>query len=108
FPLFDTAPLLSLDSFVNLLLLIPFLTGLAFTFPVFIVPLVEIKLISVKQLTSARKWVYVLVALAVGIVDPDPTFISVIPIIVPVYILYEVTILASKRIESQRFKRQNS
>ncbi|MGI0083887.1 MAG: twin-arginine translocase subunit TatC [Nitrososphaerales archaeon] len=108
FPLFDTAPLLSLDSFVNLLLLIPFLTGLAFTFPVFIVPLVEIRLISVKQLTSARKWVYVLVALAVGIVDPDPTFISVIPIIVPVYILYEITIFVSKRIESQRFKRQNS
>ncbi len=108
FPLFDTAPLLSLNSFVNLLLLIPFLTGLAFTFPVFIIPLVEIRLISVKQLSAARKWVYVLVALAVGIVDPDPTFISVIPIIVPVYILYEITVFVSKRIEAQRSKRQNS
>ena len=108
FPLFDTAPLLSLNAFVNLLLLIPFLTGLAFTFPVFIIPLVEIRLISVKQLSAARKWVYVLVALAVGIVDPDPTFISVIPIIVPVYILYEITVFVSKRIESQRSKRQNS
>lgn len=108
FPLFDTAPLLSLNSFVNLLLLIPFLTGLAFTFPVFIIPLVEIRLISVKQLSTARKWVYVLVALAVGIVDPDPTFISVIPIIVPVYILYEITVFVSKRIEAQRSKRQNS
>jgi sec-independent protein translocase protein TatC len=99
---FAVAQLLPLDSFVNLLLLIPLLTGIAFTFPVFLVPLVEIRVLSVKQLTAARKWVYVIVALAVGIVDPDPTFISAIPIIVPIYVLYEITVFASKRIERRR------
>lgn len=106
FPAFSVAPLISLNSFVDLLLLIPFLTGLAFTFPVFVLPLVEIRLVSVKQLASARKWVYILVALAVGIVNPDPTFISSIPIIIPIYVLFEVTVYLSKRIENQRSRQQ--
>jgi sec-independent protein translocase protein TatC len=91
--------MVALDQFVNFMILIPLLTGLAFTFPVFIIPLVELKVISSKQLSSARKWVYVLVALAVGIVNPDPTFITSIPIIVPIFILFEITVYVAKRID---------
>jgi sec-independent protein translocase protein TatC len=91
--------LVALDQFVNLLILIPLFTGLAFTFPVYIIPLVELKIISSMQLSKARKWVYVLVALAVGIANPDPTFITSIPIIIPIFILYEVTVYIAKRID---------
>ncbi len=68
---FGIQNLVSLPDFVNLLLLIPVLTGLAFTFPVFLVPLVEFKILSAKQLSSARKWVYVIVALGVSIANPE-------------------------------------
>lgn len=91
--------LVALDQFVNLMILIPLLTGLAFTFPVYIIPLVELKIISSKQLSAARKWVYVLVALAVGIANPDPTFITSIPIIIPIFILFEITVYIAKRID---------
>ena len=101
---FGVASLVSLSDFVNMLILVPVITGLGFTFPVFIIPLVEFKVISAKQLSSVRKWVYILVALAVGLVNPDPTFISSIPIIIPVYILYEVTVYYAKRIEKKRTK----
>jgi sec-independent protein translocase protein TatC len=96
------ANLLPLNDFVNLLMLVPVVTGLAFTFPVIVLPLVELKVLSVKQLSSARKWVYVLVALGVGLINPDPTFISSIPIIVPIYVLYEITVYIAKRIERNR------
>jgi sec-independent protein translocase protein TatC len=102
FNAFNLAPYVPLNDFVNLLLLVPALTGLAFTFPIFVLPLVEFKVVSVKQLSSARKWVYVVVALAVGIINPDPTFISSIPIVVPIFILYEVTVLLAKRVENKR------
>ena len=101
---FDLANLVSLNDFVNMLILIPVMTGLGFTFPVFVIPLVELKIISAKQLASVRKWVYIIVALAVGLVNPDPTFISSIPIIIPVYLLYEITVFYSKRIEKRRMK----
>jgi sec-independent protein translocase protein TatC len=101
---FEIENLVSLPDFVNLLLLIPVLTGLAFTFPVFLVPLVEFKLLSAKQLSSARKWVYIIVALGVSIANPDPTDLSSLPIIIPVFILYEITILIAKRVERNRQK----
>jgi sec-independent protein translocase protein TatC len=94
--------LLAIDSFVNLMILIPLITGLAFTFPVFLIPLVELKILKAKQLTSARKWVYVLVILGVSIANPDPTDISSLPIVVPILVLFEFTILISKRIEKKR------
>jgi sec-independent protein translocase protein TatC len=96
--------LVELTNFVDLLLLIPVMTGLAFTFPVFLVPLVEFKILSAKQLSSARKWVYVIVALGVSIANPDPTDLSSLPIIIPVFILYEITILIAKRVERNRAK----
>ena len=101
---FNLASLLPLNDFINLLLLVPVVTGLAFTFPVYIIPLVELKVIDVKQLSGARKWVYVGVALIVGLVNPDPTFISSIPIIIPIYVLFEITVFIAKRIESKRAK----
>lgn len=101
---FAVQNLVSLPDFVNLLLLIPVLTGLGFTFPVFLVPLVEFKVISAKQLSSARKWVYIIVALSVSIANPDPTDLSSLPIIIPIFILYEITILIAKRVERNRQK----
>jgi sec-independent protein translocase protein TatC len=101
---FELENLISLPDFVNLLLLIPVMTGLAFTFPVFLVPLVEFKVLSAKQLSSARKWVYIVVALGVSIANPDPTDLSSLPIIIPVFILYEITILIAKRVEKNRLK----
>lgn len=101
---FNITNLIPLNDFVSLLLLVPVVTGFAFTFPVFLIPLVELKVLNVKQLTTARKWVYVVVALVVGLVNPDPTFVSSIPIIVPIYVLYEVTVYISKRMEKNRAK----
>lgn len=101
---FNLANLLPLNDFVNLLLLVPVVTGLAFTFPVYLIPLVELKVISAKQLSSSRKWVYVGVALIVGLVNPDPTFISSIPIIIPIYVLFEITVFIAKRIDKKREK----
>ena len=102
YPAFGLADLISLSSFVNLLLMIPVVSGFAFTFPVFLIPLVEFKILSASQLSKARKWVYILVPLVVGLVNPDPTFISSIPIIIPIFILYEATIFIAKRIEKKR------
>lgn len=103
---FQVTSLVSLSDFVSMLILIPTVTGLGFTFPVFVLPLVELKILDTKQLGSVRKWVYILVALAVGLVNPDPTFLSSIPIIIPIYVLYEATVFLAKRIEKNRVRAQ--
>ncbi len=102
FPAFGLANLVSLNNFVSLLLLIPVITGFAFTFPVFLIPLVELRILSARQLSGSRKWVYVIIPLIVGLINPDPTFISSIPIIIPIFVLFEITIYIAKRIEARR------
>jgi sec-independent protein translocase protein TatC len=102
FPVVGVSLYFTIDTFVNFLILIPLVTGLAFTFPVFIIPLVELRVLRAQQLSSARKWVYVLFALAVSIANPDPTDLSSIPIIVPIFVLYEITVFVAKRIEKNR------
>lgn len=101
-----TAAFISIDSFINLLLIIPLITALGFTFPVFVIPLVELKIIKAKQLSGIRKWIYICVPLVVSIANPDPTDISSIPIILPILILYEITILLAKRVEKNRLKKE--
>ena len=54
FPSFGLEKLVTLDDFVNLLILVPVISGLAFTFPVFLVPMVELKVLNAKQLSSYR------------------------------------------------------
>ncbi|MDH2901463.1 MAG: twin-arginine translocase subunit TatC [archaeon] len=102
FPVVGVGKYMAIDYFVNFLTLVPLVTGLAFTFPVFIIPLVELRVLRAQQLSSARKWVYVGFALAVSIANPDPTDLSSIPIIVPIFVLYEITIYIAKRIEKNR------
>jgi sec-independent protein translocase protein TatC len=102
FPVVGVSLVFNIDNFVTYLIMIPLVTGLAFTFPVFILPLVELKVLRAQQLSSARKWVYILFALGVSIANPDPTDLSSIPIIVPIVILYEITIFVAKRIEKNR------
>ncbi|MDG6908262.1 MAG: twin-arginine translocase subunit TatC, partial [Nitrososphaerota archaeon] len=102
---FGLADLISLGDFVNLLLLIPFVTGLAFTFPVYILPLVELNVLSAEQLSKSRKWVYAGVALGVSIANPDPTDISSLPIVIPILILFEITVFVAKRIEKNKLKK---
>jgi sec-independent protein translocase protein TatC len=102
FPVVGVSLVFTIDNFVSYLILIPLVTGLGFTFPVFVLPLVELKILRAKQLSSARKWVYILFALGVSIANPDPTDLSSIPIIVPIIILYEITIFVAKRIERNR------
>jgi sec-independent protein translocase protein TatC len=102
FPVVGVGLFFTIVTFVNYLIFIPLITGLAFTFPVFIIPLVELRVLKAQQLSSARKWVYVGFALAVSIANPDPTDLSSIPIIIPILVLYEITVYIAKRIEKNR------
>jgi Sec-independent protein secretion pathway component TatC len=89
--------LININDFVNLLVFIPILGGLLFCLPIFLLPLMEIGVLSVATLKKNRILIYLIIAFIIGLISPDPTFISVIPLLIPIYILYEVSILIGKR-----------
>jgi Sec-independent protein secretion pathway component TatC len=94
-------PLVSISSFIYIIVILPILGGLLFCIPVFLLPLIELGALKTKTLTKNRILVYLIIAFIAGLISPDPTMLSVIPILIPIYILYEITILLGKRIEKR-------
>lgn len=90
-----------LGSYISMVVKTTFLSGLLFQLPVFIYILVKIGVISSDLLKKFRKHAIVGILVLSAIITP-PDLITQIIVGIPVYILYEVGILVSKRVEKNR------
>jgi hypothetical protein len=83
-----------------------FAVGLAFEFPLIIVLLTWIGVLSVEKLRSNRRMVFVILMVSAALITPggDPVSLSILTI--PLYILYELSILSGSFIERRRKKKE--
>jgi len=83
-----------------------FAVGLAFEFPLIIVLLTWIGVLSVKKLRSNRRIVFVIIMVSAALITPggDPVSLSILTI--PLYVLYELSILSGAFIERRRKKKE--
>ena len=93
--------LMSLENFVSFTLIFIVSTGLILTYPVFLFLLAKIGLLSAKTLSKYRKYILAALFIIAALITPDPTPISDLILIVPVWVLYEASILAIKRIKKE-------
>ncbi len=92
----------SLDSYIGYLTMFTLPIGLVFELPVIIFFLARIGIVSSKMLSQYRKHMVVVLLLASGIITPSPDVVSQLLVFVPLYLLFEVGILVSKRVEKKR------
>ena len=92
----------SLDSYIGYLTMFTLPIGLVFELPVIIYFLAKIGIVSSKMLSQYRKHMFVILLLAAGIITPSPDMVSQLLVFVPLYTLFEVGILVSKRVEKNR------
>jgi len=92
----------SLQSYINFILSLTLIFGLAFQMPIAIVFAERMGLVSVKVLVNSRKFVILGLVVIAAIATP-PDVISQIALAVPLYILYEASILVC-RISRKRKK----
>ncbi len=69
--------------------------GVAFEVPIIVVILARMKIVTVEQLKSYRSYFVVGAAAVAGLVTP-PDPVSMIALLVPMYLLYEIGILAAQ------------
>lgn len=86
---------LTLENYVNLVLKILFGFGLCFQIPVIIVLLAKIGIVTASQLEKQRRVAIMVVAFISALVAP-PDAISMLLLMVPLYLLYEGSILVVK------------
>ena len=98
----ETRPTLTdyLDNLTNLILG----CGIAFELPVLAFILTKIGLITPTYLRSIRKYAAVIILLAAAIITPSPDWMSQLIVFIPLFTLYELSILVSARVTKQRIK----
>jgi sec-independent protein translocase protein TatC len=75
--------------------------GLAFELPVLAFILTRIGLITPKYLRSTRKYAIVVILIVAAFITPSPDWMSQLIVFIPLFFLYELSILVSARVYKQ-------
>ncbi len=89
-------------SYYSLLMWLVLGVGASFEFPLVIVLLVWLGLITTAFLRKYRRHAFVLVFIIAAIVTPTPDPFTQTIFAIPLYVLYEIAILASSRVEKRK------
>ena len=86
---------ISLSSYISLFTSMVFLIGLLFEFPTVVLALSSLGILTRKQLKTSRKYAFVIILALAALITPSDPF-SMLVLSVPLYGLYELSILVCK------------
>ncbi len=102
----EVANQIALKSYVGSVTSLSLSTGLAFELPIMIYFLSKVGLVTPDFMRKYRKHALVVFLVLSGIITP-PDVISQFLVCVPLYILFEISIVISRRVERQREERED-
>jgi hypothetical protein len=88
--------------FFSVVMMTLLLSGFIFTFPVYVVLLVKVGIITTEQIKKSRKHIYVGAVVLIALIDPEPSLVTEVTCIIPIIVLMEASILIARRFEKQR------
>jgi len=94
-------PYISVNDFYGVVFAIVLMSGLTFTFPVFLVLLVKLKIMSITVVTKNRKYIYGALLVVTAVITPDGGPIADFALFIPLLLLFELAILFAKRYETE-------
>ncbi|MGZ5286213.1 MAG: twin-arginine translocase subunit TatC [Flavisolibacter sp.] len=92
----------TINSYVDMMLPICLGSGLAFQMPLVIFFLAKIGLVTATYLSKVRKYAVVIIFVIAAIITPGPDVISQMAVALPLMLLYEISIILTRRVEKQR------
>lgn len=95
----------TLDDYIENLIDIIIGSGLAFQLPLISYVLTSIGLITPNFLRTYRKYAYVAILFIAAIITPSPDWMSQTIVALPLILLYELSIIISKRVTKRQDKR---
>lgn len=99
-----TRPTLSdyLDNLTNIILG----CGVAFELPVLAYVLTRIGLITPSLLKTSRKYAIVIILVVAAVITPSPDWMSQMIVFIPLWILYELSIIISSRVHKEEIRKE--
>lgn len=99
----DVRPLISLDSYMSLFISLTILMGVVFQLPVLALSLAKMRLIDHQFMSRYRRHAFILIVVIAAIITP-PDILTLIIVALPLYFLYEVSILAVRMLGNKDSK----
>ncbi|MCX6276590.1 MAG: twin-arginine translocase subunit TatC [Bacteroidetes bacterium] len=100
----DVANQISLTSYVSSISMMTLLMGLLFELPVLVLFLTKIGIITPKYLKKYRKHTVIAILIIAGIITPSPDIFSQVVVALPLYALFEMSLLISSRMYRKKQK----
>jgi sec-independent protein translocase protein TatC len=89
---------IALTSYVSNITLLTLLMGLVFELPVIILLLTKIGILTPLMLKKYRKHTIVVILILAGVITPSPDMFSQLIVAIPLYLLFEISLVISSRI----------
>jgi sec-independent protein translocase protein TatC len=93
---------INLESYVSFISTLTFATGLIFEMPVLAYFLAKIGILNSAFLRNSRRYAVVVILILAGILTPSPDVASMVMMALPLYALFEVSILVVAKVESNK------
>lgn len=99
-------PMITIDEYLSFFITIHLAFGVAFELPLILVILGMFGIISQSFLKEKRRYAIVLLSIFSGVVTPSPDAITMLLLLVPLALLYEVSVIAVGIFERRRIANQ--
>lgn len=96
----------TIDSYLSSISTLTLGTGIVFELPVLIYILSKIGIMTPKFMRSTRRYASVIILIVAAIVTPTPDILTMMAVALPLFILYEVSIVISARVERNKKKQE--
>lgn len=95
---------INLESYISFLSTLTFATGIIFEMPILVYFLAKIGILGSGLMRKYRRYALVVILILAGILTPSPDMASQIMMALPLYALYELSILVAKGVEKNKLK----
>ena len=96
--------LIDINSYIGLLITMTIPTGILFELPMLVYLLTKLGIITPNFMRKGRKLAYVIILIIVAIITPQGDITSLLLISTPIFVLYELSIGVSARVQKQMVK----
>jgi sec-independent protein translocase protein TatC len=95
---------ISLNSYISLVTTLSLAVGAVFELPIVVYFLSKIGLVTPGFMRQYRKHAYIFILILAGFITPSPDVTTQMMVTFPMILLYEVSIMISRRVEKQQLK----